>query len=85
MNVFVDFNQASVQSVEIANYTQTLPSPVQYRVFTSRQKCQSMQFLITELPPVGFVSNEGLQFTGMAMEVGVKRGLNKITAAKSVG
>jgi hypothetical protein len=26
-----------------------------------------------------------LQFTGMAMEVGVKRGLNKITAAKSVG
>lgn len=85
VNVFVDFNQASVQSVEIANYTQTLPSPVQYRVFTSRQKCQSMQFLITELPPVGFVSNEGLQFTGMAMEVGVKRGLNKITAAKSVG
>jgi hypothetical protein len=57
--------------------------PIQYRVFPIFQKCEAFQISFSDLPsaPLG----EGLRLSNFAMEVGVKRGLNKMPAAQSYG
>lgn len=55
----------------------------QYRNFFSQQKCDVISLLITEI--VTGASGEYLDLTNMSLKVGLKRGLNKVTAAQSVG
>lgn len=61
------------------------PSPYEYRVFLSRQKCTAIKFTIRDLTPTVGDWNEGLSISNLALEIGVKKNLNKLSAAKSVG
>jgi hypothetical protein len=74
-----DFATTSPQTVSIVQNTSV--TPVQYRVFTSVQKSESMQMTIQETGATG----EGLVLSGIAFEFGIKKGLNKMPASKSYG
>lgn len=64
--------------------SQVVNTPLQYRVFTARQKCESIKFTLEDLDLNGFLA-ESYSLSNMAFEVGIKRGLNKLPAAVSVG
>lgn len=55
----------------------------QFRIFTARQKCESIQFIIEDVQEPGF--GESMSISNLAFEVGVKRGLNKLGANRSYG
>lgn len=66
----------------------------QWRVFTNRQVCETVQITIEDAPVVGVhVSNqgvakrldynEGMSLSAISLELGIKKGLNKISAKKS--
>lgn len=59
------------------------PGVYQYRVFTKIQKCESMKIIIydTQGSPFG----QGMRLSAMTLEVGIKQGTNKLSAAKSYG
>lgn len=82
VQVSVDFDDTVVQTSTI---TATATPPYQYRVFMTRQKCESIKFTIQDLAPTVGAWTEGYTFGNMAFEIGVKRGLNKLPASKSVG
>lgn len=86
VTVAYDFNEAIGQT---SNWTVTSPpqivgGPTQYRVFMARQKCESIKFSIFDSELAG-VFGESYAISNMAFEVGIKRGLNKLPAAQSVG
>jgi hypothetical protein len=51
----------------------------------NRQKCESIKFTIQDLAPVSGSWTEAYILGNMAFEMGMKRGLNKLAATKSVG
>lgn len=55
----------------------------QDRIFTKRQKCNSIQVQIAELP-TGAIG-EYIDFSDLGMEISSKTGLNKLPGARSVG
>lgn len=55
----------------------------QFRIFTTRQKCDAIQITIEDIQ-VG-MPGESLSISNISFEVGVKRGLNKLPSARSVG
>lgn len=61
----------------------------QWRVFPARQKCDAIQITLEDVQVLsvqtGAVYNEGLSLSSMALEVGVKKGLNKLPASRSFG
>lgn len=59
------------------------PGVYQYRLFPKRQKCEAMQVTLQETQNSNF--GQGLNISGLALEVGMKSGLNKLPAAKSYG
>jgi hypothetical protein len=80
-NAFFDFDETSFQETVIP--VETDPGVYQYRIFLSRQKCESIRFSIEDsgLSPLG----EGFYLSAIAFEVGIKTGLNKMAAAVSYG
>lgn len=80
-NAFFDFDEDSFQETVIP--VETDPGVYQYRIFLSRQKCESIRFSLedSELSPLG----EGFYLSAIAFEVGIKKGLNKMAAAVSYG
>lgn len=88
ITVAVDFIPTIVQTTQIiCNATTVNPSTLyQWRYFFERQKCQSLQFTIEDLPvSVGVALGQGYAISNMAFEVGTKKGLVKKPAANSVG
>lgn len=76
-----DFDTTQVQTTTIP--VNSNPSPYyQFRVFPQRQKCDAMQIQITEINTLG---GQGLTLSNLTMEMGMKRGTNKITASNSYG
>lgn len=55
----------------------------QYRERLPVQKCESLSILIEEV--TNSVSGEFIDLTDLTLEVGIKRGINKLPAAQSVG
>lgn len=55
----------------------------QYRVFMQQQKCESVQFTLTELQTSPF--GEGLDLSTITFEMGIKQGAFPLGAALSVG
>lgn len=55
----------------------------QFRVFMTRQKCEAIQFQIQDVQTTDF--GEGMTLSAIGLEVGAKRGLNKLPAARSFG
>jgi hypothetical protein len=82
VDICVDFNDAIVQTTTITAINDPL---YQYRIFLSRQKCQSMKFTIQDIAPDVGTLAEGYSISAMAFEMGVKQGINKLPAARSVG
>lgn len=78
----VDFDDTVVQTSVI---TPTATPPYQYRFFMTRQKCESVKFTIQDLAPTTGSWSQAYTLSNMAFEVGVKKGLNKIPASKTVG
>lgn len=60
-----------------------LSSVYQYQAFMPIQKCDSFQVRIREV--VSGASGEYIDFSDLGVEIGVKKGLNKLPASKSVG
>lgn len=81
IDVGYDFSSETTQISPI--HVLSNPGVYQYRVFWPRQKCEALQFSITETQESPF--GEGLSLSAMSMEVGIKTGLNKMAAAKSYG
>lgn len=55
----------------------------QFRIFTSRQKCDAIQITVQDI--LATTPGEGFSISNLSFEVGVKKGLNKLPAAQSVG
>jgi hypothetical protein len=55
----------------------------QYRAFLPRQKCDAVQLRLTEITTG--VSGEYIDLSDLGIEIGIKRGLNKLPAADTVG
>jgi hypothetical protein len=55
----------------------------QFRGHMPRQKCESVRFLIEDLATG--TPGEGYSINDMALEVGIKRGLNKLRSSKTIG
>jgi len=52
-------------------------------VFLEQQKCESIQITIEEAQSSDY--GQGFALSNLALEVGVKKGLNKLPAGKSYG
>lgn len=85
VQIYYDFNESYFDTVTINDVFSTPPPGIyQYRVFMPRQKCTSMRFKITEVQYQTTIG-EGLSLSSMTLEVGKKRGLNKIGDTNSYG
>jgi hypothetical protein len=80
-NAYFDFDETSFQETVIP--VETDPGVYQYRIFLSRQKCESIRFSLEDsgVAPLG----EGFYLSAIAFEIGIKQGLNKMAAAVSYG
>ena len=58
-------------------------SPYQYRERLPIQKCDTIQLKITELPTGD--TQQYIDFNDLGLEIGIKKGLNKLPASQSVG
>lgn len=92
-----DYLQGSGHGVQISaayDFVSTFSTPIsylpagasgvlQYRERLPQQKCESIQLLIEEVTTGA--SGEYIDFTDLAFEAGIKRGINKLPASQSVG
>lgn len=83
LGIQIAYDYATTPSQTTSITVATDPGVYQYRVFTSQQKCEAIQVTLTETQPGAL--GEGLRLSALAFEVGIKKGVNKIIAAKSVG
>jgi hypothetical protein len=74
----------------IQTFTPTSPysfdatsGPFQFRSFPERQKCDAISLLIQEI--VTGVAGEYIDLTNLSFDAGVKKGLHKLAASRSVG
>jgi len=80
-SVAYDYDDTSLTPHIISTVDTFSPSqPYQFKVYFSRQKCESVQLIFSDTP-----SNTGQSFTitGLAFIVGVKNGANKLPVNKS--
>ena len=82
VKVAYDFVDTDTQTTAIA-VASSPTSAYQYRVFLTRQKCESLKITYQEsqVAPYG----EGVSLSGFALEAGLKRGLDKLPSAVSYG
>jgi hypothetical protein len=81
VQVAYNFDDAVVQTATIS--AAQLQSDTQALIHLARQKCDSIRVTITENNSSG-VSDAGVSLSGLAFEVGVKRGLRKLPATQTV-
>lgn len=67
---------------QTAQYVPTSSSVLQTRVFAKRGKCEAFRALITDNGTA--TTGEGFSLSEMAVLIGIKKGLNKVTARQSV-
>lgn len=76
-----DFKDLDVQNTVIS-ITET-QEPTQYRVFPARQKSETIRITIQDTPSAP--SRGIINLSAMTLEVGIKKGPNKMSASKSYG
>lgn len=81
VNISYDFASTPSQTVSIPVLTD--PGNYQFRIFLTQQKCESIKVDITDSQSSAF--GEGYNLSALALEVGVKTGLDKLAAAQSFG
>lgn len=81
LNVTVSTDFTTVHDETVTIPIPTAVSLYQYRIHIKPQKCQSMQFTVgdTQTSPFG----EGMQISEISLEVGLKVGVNKLSAGRS--
>ncbi len=68
----------------------------QWRIFTDKQQCETIQITLEDIPFTGFYAdlqgtqihasyNESLSISAISLELGTKKGLNKMPANRSFG
>lgn len=77
-----DFVSSNQQTTSPFSFV-TSGAPFQFRAFLPQQKADAIQFVINEITTG--VSGEFVQFTDLGIEIGLKRGFNKLPAAATVG
>lgn len=100
---YIDVTQDLSTSVYGSDYTYGLNSPYggqyptyQFRVFTERQLCESIQITLEDVPFTGSYTNEqgaivnasyneSLSLSAISLELGMKKGLNKLPFNRSSG
>jgi hypothetical protein len=81
IELYRDFIETPYETVTIP--VLTAPTKYQYRIFPSIQKCESIKIKITELQTAPY--GEGFDISAINLEVGVKRGQNRISPDESFG
>lgn len=81
IQLYRDFIDTPYETVTIP--VTTAPTKYQYRIFPSIQKCESIKIKITELQTSPY--GEGFDISAINIEVGVKRGQNKLSPDESYG
>lgn len=81
IDLYRDFIDTPYETVTIP--VLTAPTKYQYRIFPSIQKCESIKIKITELQDAPY--GEGFDISAINIEVGVKRGQNKLSPDESYG
>lgn len=81
VQLYRDFIETPFETVTIP--VATAPTKYQYRIFPSIQKCESIKIKITELQSVPY--GEGFDISAINIELGVKRGQNKLSPDESYG
>jgi len=81
IDLYRDFIETPYETVTIP--VLTAPTKYQYRVFPSIQKCEAIKIKITELQSSPY--GEGFDISAINIELGVKRGQNKLSPDESYG
>lgn len=82
ISVAVDYNETVVYSTTLDSSAAIASGQVfQLRHHLARQKVQAVQFTFTDTPLSG--TGKGCDFSGLSLELGVKKGLAKLQAAAS--
>ena len=79
INLYFDYSTTIGQTVTIPVTSD--PAPYEFRVPIDQQKCTALQVEIIESGSSG----EGFRLSNLAVEVGIKKGLNKLPAANTYG
>jgi hypothetical protein len=90
LNIAVDYDDAYGGAAPGAyNFSTVLSTivfpagmPIDVRTKLRRQKCDSIAFTFTDTPTA---DSPGVNFQALAMEIGMKRGVNKLPSTQSVG
>jgi hypothetical protein len=82
VDVAYDYLSSTTQSEAIV-VSSPPTTAYQYRVLMNRQKCESIQFTIQDYQTSGF--NEGFQLSSLALEVGIKSGINRAAQTQTYG
>lgn len=81
VQLYRDFIETPFETVTIP--VLAAPTKYQYRVFPSIQKCEAIKIKITELQSSPY--GEGFDISAINVELGVKRGQNKLSPDESYG
>jgi hypothetical protein len=81
VGIAYDFDSAITQTDSVL--VASSPGVYQYRIHLARQKCEAIQISLSDSQSTPF--GEGLSLTALGLEVGIKRGLNKLGSSKSSG
>jgi hypothetical protein len=81
VELYRDFIDTPYQTITIP--VLAAPDKYQYRIYPNIQKCEAFKLKITELQSSPY--GEGCDITGIALEVGAKRGQNKLSSGASYG
>ena len=81
VQLYRDFIETPFETVTIP--VATAPTKYQYRIFPSIQKCEAIKIKITELQSAPY--GEGFDISAINIELGVKRGQNKLSPDESYG
>lgn len=82
LNIAYDFQGTYNQTVTIP-VTSSPSGAYQYRVFFKIQKCEAIQITLSEQQTAPY--GEGLSLSAFALEVGAKKGLDKLPSGQSYG
>lgn len=78
VEIAYDFNPTTVQTETIV--ASTLTTPYQWRILLARQKCEAVQFKISDSG-----TGESLRLSAIALEVGIKGGLQRAGKTRTFG
>ena len=80
IGVYYDYVETVAETITVSPTAD--PAPYLYRFKPAKQKCQAVRFRISD--SAGGGTEENFTLTGLAVEVGIKRGTAKLSAAKTL-